>query len=451
MLSYWAHILLDYDFEVVHCPGLLMILEDSLSRLYQSSFWREDDEAHEYASNNNQKHLPLRVNALVVDEGPVGANKQLAGFIKERLNKQDPNSDEAKRSILLQAHEFGHFGADSMFQQIWTSGYYWPGLLDDCRRIAGECERCLQFNVSRAGFHPLNPIAATFPFDHLSLDLLGPLPEAEDKYCYVLIIVDIATRFVILRALIDKSASSVARALYHVLTDFGIPKIIQSDNGTEFINSTIDLLMDQLGIEHRRISPYHPRANGAAESHVKLTKNLLFKIAHGDLNHWNQYLPSVQLSLNLRIPKRHRSMPFCLMFGRAFNHANSTSNQPQAPISEADLMRHHHQIQTIIFPAIRQLTERYNQRMATQHDKHTHLIDKNKLQPGTLVMVLNPSSTTGEPSYSGPCKILRTTRGGSYQLQDQAGNLLYMMFLQVRSKLPNMHLGQMRNLMRLKQ
>jgi hypothetical protein len=60
----------------------------------------------------------------------------------------------------------------------------------------------------------------------------------------------------------------------HVLSSFsllsifslvGFPKILQSDNGTEFVNNVVETLTEIMTVEHRIITPYNPRVNGAAE------------------------------------------------------------------------------------------------------------------------------------------------------------------------------------------
>ena len=43
---------------------------------------------------------------------------------------------------------------------------------------------------------------------------------------------------------------------------FGFPKIIISDQGREFNNKMLDEILEQVGTEHRRTSPYHPQCNG---------------------------------------------------------------------------------------------------------------------------------------------------------------------------------------------
>jgi len=45
--------------------------------------------------------------------------------------------------------------------------------------------------------------------------------------------------------------NTVSKELFKVFCDVGFPKIIQSDNGTEFVNAKIRKLFDERGIRHQ--------------------------------------------------------------------------------------------------------------------------------------------------------------------------------------------------------
>src|SRR3990167_470739 len=121
----------------------------------------------------------------------------------------------------------------------------------------------------KKGFHPLKSIEAELPMDHIGIDLAGPLPTTEDGYNYVLVVIDVCTKFTFLRALKSKLATEIAQSLFELFCDVGFPKIIQSDNGREFVNEIMDELCSQGGVDLRLISPYHPRANGITERAVQ--------------------------------------------------------------------------------------------------------------------------------------------------------------------------------------
>ena len=96
----------------------------------------------------------------------------------------------------------------------------------------------------------------------------------------------------------------------------GRPRIIQSDNGSEFANLGIASLMTAAGIDHRRVSAYYPQANGAAERAIRTVKETLRAVIHGDTGHWPDHLAEVQYAHNTSVNRRHGSTPFSLFFAR---------------------------------------------------------------------------------------------------------------------------------------
>src|SRR3989338_6727736 len=117
------------------------------------------------------------------------------------------------------------------------------------------------------------------PMD-LAVDLGEIRTTSKDGHNFFLVVIDICTRFILIRPLRDKSALTVARKLYRIFADLGVPRIVQSDNGKEFVNSVILQLKTQFGFKQRTITAYYPQANGAAENSVKLVKMLLKKHTH---------------------------------------------------------------------------------------------------------------------------------------------------------------------------
>ncbi|XP_068680340.1 igE-binding protein-like [Montipora foliosa] len=58
---------------------------------------------------------------------------------------------------------------------------------------------------------------------------------------------------------------------------YGIPRMIVSDGGPQFTSQEFKLFVDNWGITNIASSPMHHRANGRAESAVKIMKTLLVK------------------------------------------------------------------------------------------------------------------------------------------------------------------------------
>ena len=77
--------------------------------------------------------------------------------------------------------------------------------------------------------------------------------------------IDVFSGFVLLRALKSTTAAEVARAFWEACAIFGLPKIVQSDNGPEFSNAVMRALVKLIPMEHRFITPYDPHCDCKVE------------------------------------------------------------------------------------------------------------------------------------------------------------------------------------------
>lgn len=79
----------------------------------------------------------------------------------------------------------------------------------------------------------------------------------------------------------DMSADTVASAFYrHWISRFGCPRIIISDQGTQFKSSLFKALTNLDGAKRIRITAYHPQSNGLVERWHRSFKAAL--MAHPD-------------------------------------------------------------------------------------------------------------------------------------------------------------------------
>ena len=68
------------------------------------------------------------------------------------------------------------------------------------------------------------------------------------------------------------SSAETIEKLRHLFSNFGIPDKVVSDNGTSFSSHEFKEFMDNNGIVHTRVAPYHPSSNGQAERAVQIVK-----------------------------------------------------------------------------------------------------------------------------------------------------------------------------------
>ena len=95
--------------------------------------------------------------------------------------------------------------------------------------VCWSCMVCLKYNHGRIGFHLITPVTSVLFMDIIGMDFICGLLELNEGYTIVLIVIDIASHFVILYKLIFKEVESVVEALLSVFVNFSVPKEIQSD------------------------------------------------------------------------------------------------------------------------------------------------------------------------------------------------------------------------------
>jgi len=152
-----------------------------------------------------------------------------------------------------------------------------------------------------------------------SLDFAGPLPVTSRHNRYVLVMVEHFSKWIELVALPDKSSEGVAYAfLDRVLSHFGAPAEVLTDQGTEFRGEFQDLC-DKCLMDHRTTSRDHPEADGLAERVVQIVKRALRKygLQRGHVSDWDLQLP--WLAIGYRFSKQASLAsfsPYILLFGR---------------------------------------------------------------------------------------------------------------------------------------
>lgn len=110
---------------------------------------------------------------------------------------------------------------------------------------------------------------ATRAFANWGIDFVGPIkPPAKNTHAeYIIVATDYLTKWVESKAIVLNDAITTAKILYeNIFTRFGLPIEIVSDQGVHFINEVIEFLLAEFMVLHKCSAPYHPQANGQAES-----------------------------------------------------------------------------------------------------------------------------------------------------------------------------------------
>ena len=210
-----------------------------------------------------------------------------------------------------------HMGIHRTLVRV-TSSFYWPGVTADIRKFCKSCKICLKTKpkgrTPRAPLQCGTPIIDK-PFFKVATDIIGPLPMSENKNQYILTMIDYATRWVEAVPLRNITAPIIAEEFLKIFSRIGIPSVILSDGGPQFVADLMEKVLLLLGIKHSVATPYHPQTNGLCEKVNGTIKSLLTKIAHFNHSNWDRLLPCVLFAYRESPQETTGYAPFELVYG----------------------------------------------------------------------------------------------------------------------------------------
>lgn len=129
------------------------------------------------------------------------------------------------------------------------------------------------------------------PMRELVIDFVDMIRPVEGKR-YMLVVVDRFSQWTEACPTKPKDAQSVAKFLCReVLIRWGLPDRISSDNGKEFVDKTVKLIFQKLGIKQQLGAVYHPQSQGICEKMNAVLKNHIAKICQHTALNWVAALP----------------------------------------------------------------------------------------------------------------------------------------------------------------
>ena len=222
--------------------------------------------------------------------------------------------------VLSVAHESqwsGHLGVTKTYQLI-LKHFFWPGLKSDVAKHCRSCHICQiagkpNQTIPPAPLHPISAIGE--PFERIIIDCVGPLPRTKNGNQYLLTIMCAATRFPEAIPMRKITASSVVKALTKFFSTFGLPRVIQTDQGTNFKSNLFKQVLTTLKVHHAVSSPYHPESQGALERWHQTLKSMLRKYCLETAKSWDEGIPFVVFAAREAVQESLGFSPAALVFG----------------------------------------------------------------------------------------------------------------------------------------
>lgn len=216
----------------------------------------------------------------------------------------------------------GHLGLFKTLNKI-RQRFIWKGMDKDIQASVKSCTVCMQSKPAQKthyGFLASN--VATKPMEKLFVDYVGKLPRSKKGNSYLLVCVDAFTKYVWLFPVREATTRATISCLSSICGSFGPPKVIVTDNATQFTAHAFHKFCFDRGITRVNTTPYYPNPSQAERVNRNI-KSALIAYHSADHSEWDLNLEWLQYAFNTAIHESHKSTPFSLLLGF----------QPNCPLS----------------------------------------------------------------------------------------------------------------------
>eukprot|EP01130_Rhizamoeba_saxonica_P000149 TRINITY_DN1015_c0_g1_i12.p1 TRINITY_DN1015_c0_g1~~TRINITY_DN1015_c0_g1_i12.p1 ORF type:complete len:481 (-),score=91.56 TRINITY_DN1015_c0_g1_i12:1081-2523(-) len=200
--------------------------------------------------------------------------------------------------------------------RVLQSGLNGPRMEDQVRKELRKCIICQSFNSKRKRKNLLRTITATQPWELVSMDIMS-LKEVRKECKYIYVFTDHFSRYAIAVAAGSASATKTAELFRkHVITKYGVPKKILSDQGRNFVGKLMHHLCQVLNIEKKMTTTNHAQGNGKTERYNRTLCSMLAKAVKQTGRPFHQLIDDVTFAYNTSEHAAIRESPFFINFGR---------------------------------------------------------------------------------------------------------------------------------------
>ena len=454
-LARWALQLQPYDITVKYITGKTNVVADALSRPNCDTDTKENCGICSIVIDTPRKNPKEIREAQMKDENIEKIVKAFEsnneeesrywcqkGYVMNNglLYRYNPDGDSDNSQLLVPELEqinvisayhdeptAGHYGTEKTFARI-AQRYYWKGMRKDIENYVRNCLSCQRYkpsNMKPAGL--LQTTAMNKRFEVVAFDLFGPLPASTNGMTWILIIEDLASRWIELFPLEHATATNCAMTLINeIFLRYGMPRRIISDNGTQFVSAVMQQVAYCLDIKHAFTPVYHPETNSVERRNRDLKTQLAILVGD-DHRTWSEKLPSIRFAMNTAVCSSTEHTPAYLTFGRELRTPDDNAHDLREIISSENFIPE-------ITPKLLVLAEtlkRVREVQEGKEEKRKEYVDKSrrpspKYKPGDRVLVdahtlsktVQGFSSKLAPRRDGPYIILKNHGPSSYHVAD---------------------------------
>ena len=164
---------------------------------------------------------------------------------------------------------------------------------------------------------PLHVTLPLVPFERCGIDNIGEVhPHSSTGMACIVVATEYLTKWAEAKAVRTDTAAHAATFLFeNIISRFGCPKILVSDRGAHFLNSTIEAMTSRFQIDHRKTTSYHPQTNGQTERVNGTLVTILRKTIRDSKRDWDVKLTAALWAYRTTFKVTTQATPFSLVYG----------------------------------------------------------------------------------------------------------------------------------------
>ena len=357
----------------------------------------------------------------------------------------------------------GHSGSEKTYSNF-IQNFYFPNAPIWIKVLCNDCIVC-QLNKPYPNQKQIAQKqdfkGQSLYFNHrISFDTKGPISPSSEGNSYIMVIVDAFTHYVALNPVPHCNAYYAYTTLYeHWIAKFGLPEILVTDNGTEFINNEIITLCHLYNIKHKPRTSHAPWTNGLVEGMNRSLQEYLRCIINGNdtkYTDWSADVKLFPLAYNSQITTTLGMSPYEMVFNQkprkpimftANSHKNAQGYcQPTKDSICYNLPLHTHDEDHFHHPQIlklasgthtewilnrdkkhneiyQKITKKLLQRQNINEQINSRFTPASDLKIGTFVLIPNFNTQKGiskklQPLRKGPYQIIAKPTDVTYKITD---------------------------------
>lgn len=314
----WALRIQSYDIQLEYRKGKNNITADCLSRSIDVVTVQQPDPEYE--------ELAAKILADPVKHGEYRViDGRIWKYVKSPTKQDDPRfawkqlpMPEERQEIIGKEHNKAHFGFDKTLASI-KQRFFWPKMNGQVKKFCRECVPC---QTSKAGNTNVTPPMGSqkpveYPWQFVTLDYIGPLPASgRNRSTYLLVVTDVFTKFILVQPFREAKAGPLVEFVENMIFRlFGVPEIILTDNGSQFISKIFKELLQSYNVNHWLTPAYHPQVNNTERVNRVITTAIRATLKK-EHKHWADDVQAIAAAVRNAVHSSTKYSPYFVVFGR---------------------------------------------------------------------------------------------------------------------------------------